>query len=468
MGAGPMSPHHTEPGHTAPPPAPVRHPALSELRRGLPPWAGLAVFLTLAVALGQKAERWQGSWGETQSLLHSAASLLCVPLALAAGCLQGGRERRRRTDELRAATPRGPLAQFLTTCLPLVAWIAAGYTVAHGAALLATLPYASAGHPLPGPVVEDLVALAAATAVGQVAGRVVTWRLAAPVLAALAYAVQIAPAYGSGEGGARFLSPASSLLADTVTPVWWQPLVLALWTGGLGTAAVLAHAARRRATALLPLAAALTAATVVVQSGEGMWRPDPLANRQVCDTTVRPHICVNALYPGVLPQATEALSGVTTRLDGVGNLPARFEDLPREPGPDEAQLPTFTPIGWSLVRGRLTDPARYAWEGAAALTARHCLAPDRPSGAELRVMRTDTAVTDWLAPSPLGIRIEEDALRWGAERGDREAVAAVRAERAARARLDAMPDEERRAWLTRYFATAGECSPRSLKEVPVL
>ncbi|MFD8815403.1 hypothetical protein ACFV23_28895, partial [Streptomyces sp. NPDC059627] len=40
-------------------------------------------------------------------------------------------------------------------------------------------------------------------------------------------------------------------------------------------------------------------------------------------------------------------------------------------------LPSLTPLGWSFVRGRLTDPEQFAWEAVAALL-RDC--PDDPDG----------------------------------------------------------------------------------------
>lgn len=83
----------------------ARTPLGTELRRGIPPWTGAAVTLTLLVTLGAKADQWQGSWGETHGQLRSASTLLCGPLTAAAACWQGGRERRARTVELLSGVP---------------------------------------------------------------------------------------------------------------------------------------------------------------------------------------------------------------------------------------------------------------------------------------------------------------------------------------------------------------------------
>ncbi|MFD5471667.1 hypothetical protein [Streptomyces sp. NPDC127105] len=65
-----------------------------------------------------------------------------TPLAAAAGCRQGGWERRRGTEELWRAAVRAPLARFLASALPVVFQAVVGYAVAVALALLATWPCA--------------------------------------------------------------------------------------------------------------------------------------------------------------------------------------------------------------------------------------------------------------------------------------------------------------------------------------
>lgn len=419
----------------------AQHPVRAEAVRGFAPFAGAAVLLTLGVMLGGNGTKWQGDWGATAADLHTAL-LILVPLAAAAGCWQGGRERRRRTEELWAAAVRPPLTGFLASALPTAVWVAAGYLTGAALALLACWPYALGGGPRLGLLPGDTVAMASASLAGQVLGRVVPTRLAAPLLAVAGYVgLGVLPRRPSG--ASHELSPAR-VIGDHQLPVWWQPGAMAVWTGGLALAAVLAYAARRRATALLPLAAAVAAGTLLVQTGEGLWHSDPLSRRQVCDTSTTPAICVNARYAGLLPQVKEALSGITDKLAGVENLPERWDDLPG--GRDgRAHLPMVTPIGWSVVRGRLTDPRQYAWEAAAALEGHEeC---DDP-----RVLELDELVEHYLAPSPAESHFD-DLYRHGtkAQRAEQ------RRTEAARARLAAMSGTERRAWLSAYFATAGRC-----------
>ncbi|MEV0633572.1 hypothetical protein AB0I77_01055 [Streptomyces sp. NPDC050619] len=432
----------------------LHHPLRAEFARGFGPWAGAAVLLTLAVALAANSKQWQGGWAETRDQLHTAAGMLGVPLALAAGCWQGGRERRRRTGDLLETAARGPLARLLASALPLALWVVAGYAATAVLAWLATCYSATGDSPYLVAPLTDVVVLASAVLAGQAVGRLVAWRLAAPLLAAGAYVGLGALSYGSSNNSYIPLSPV--LDGGTISvPVWWQPLAMVVWTGGLAVAAVLAYAARRRAVALLPLAAAAAAGALLVQTGEGLWHTNPLARRQVCDTSTTPQICVNARYGDLLPQVTDALSGLSGRLEGVRNLPARWEDLPGRPARDTVELPMITPLGWSVVRGELTDPREYAWAAGMALYGRgEC---DRT---DPRVGRIDDAVENYLAPSPLEKHSDEVYAK-GSE-ADR---AELRERLKTRARLTAMGEEERRAWLSEYFATADECTP---SEVPAL
>ncbi|MGW2728841.1 hypothetical protein [Streptomyces sp. NPDC001494] len=427
-------------------------PLRAEAVRGFAPFAGAAVLLTVGVLLAGSAARWQGGWAETAAQTHITV-LIAAPLAAAAGCWQGGRERRRRTEELWGTVVRSPLARFLASALPVALWTAAGYLAAAGLAMLATWRYAQGDRPHPGLLPGDTVVVAAAALLGHVVGRVVPTRLAAPLLAIAGYA-GLGLASMSRSGSARHLNPAFSV-TTTGVPVWWQPVSMAVWTAGLAFAAVLAYAARRRVTALLPLAAAVAAGAVLTQTGDGLWREAPLAHRQVCDTSTTPAVCVNARYAGMLPQVTEALSGITGRLEGVRNLPVRWEARDQEAHGAEAQLPAFTPLGWSVVRGRLTDPRQFAWEATAALQRR----PDCSHPTERKSL-ADDAVETYLAPSPAQKHFDDmDA------RGDAAHRAGLRKRLAARTALAAMGAQERRDWLSAYFATAGTCD---VKGVPAL
>ena len=421
-------------------------PLRPEFRRGFAPLAGAAVLLTLLVALAEPAASWQGGWAETRDRTHAAAVLLGIPLALAAGCWQGGRERRCRTGDLLRTSVRGALPRFLASAVPVALWVAVGHLVAAGCALLATWYCATGDSPyLVVPLTDTLLLFAAALA-GQAVGRVVPWRLTAPVLATCGYVVLGFLSYDHRNTYAG-LSPLIDTSVTKLT-VWWQPWVSVLWVGGLAATAVLALTTRRRAVALVPLALATAAAITLVEADE-LTRPNPVARRQVCDTSTTPQVCVNKRYEELLPQITEALSGLTGRLEGVDNLPVRFEDRAGRSRPDEARLPMVTPLGRSVVRGKLTDPERYAWEAGMSLVGRgECDTTDDA------VARTDRAVEHYLAPSPMEKYFDDLAAK-GTE-ADR---AKLKARQQARARLLGMAQDERREWLSEYFATADVCDP---------
>ncbi|MEU6667558.1 hypothetical protein [Streptomyces sp. NPDC046727] len=438
------------------PKAPARapHPLRAEAVRGFAPWAGAGVLLTSGAMLAGTADRWQGGWAETATEVHTAL-LITLPLAAAAGCWQGGRERRRRTEELWGTTVRPPLARLLVPALPVAFWVVVGYLVAVALALLATWPYAQGDRPRLSLLLGDAVAMAAGALAGHVLGRVVPTRLMAPLLAMAGY-LGLGVLQSGGPAYARPLSPAVPVGVGEL-PVWWQPWAMAVWTGSLACAAALAYAARRRVTALLPLAAALAAGTLLAQTGDGLWHSDPLARRQVCDTSTTPAVCVNARYAGMLPQVSEALSGVTGKLEGVRNLPARWADHTGTLRAGEARLPGITPLGWTAVRGRLTSPVEFAWEAVGALQLRGDCAEEK---AGARVLRADDVVARYLAPSPQQKYFDDlDA------RGDASHRAELRERRAAEARFAALGDRERRAWLSAYFAARAGCR---LKEVPAL
>ncbi|MFD8826721.1 hypothetical protein ACFV1C_30765 [Streptomyces sp. NPDC059605] len=416
----------------------------TELRRGIAPWTGLAVALTLLVPLWSKATQWQGSWGDTQTELHSAATLLAGPLVAAAACWQGGREHRRGTAELLLSVPRGRFARVVTAMTPVALWAAAGYLVALASVFAATAPYTGAGGPSLAIAATDLGFLLSVAPVGFVVGRLVRWRLAAPVLAAVLYVALGAPGYL--ESNARFLSPAEQFSLEGSVPVWWFAPVLLAWTGGIGATVLLAYAARRRLPVVVPLVLAVAAGTVIARTGDGLLRDDPATTRKVCSKAApgTPQICLAASDSLVLPQVSEALEGVFSRLEGVPGAPVRYVAPRYEPKDGEAPL-AHAVRGWGITRDRLTDPREYAASTALGLTARDCPdGEDRRSAREAdRMERTDDAVRSWLAG---------EESRWY-----------PKSRRLAR--LEAMPDADRRAWLGRYLATRNSCTP---SEVPAL
>ncbi|MEV7087088.1 hypothetical protein AB0O07_14485 [Streptomyces sp. NPDC093085] len=452
--AGPArpSPAGSGPAGTAPVPSRRRSPGVvgAELRRGIGPWAGLVVLGLCWFVLLPRLSQWQGHWPQTGNLLRPAGVLFGGPVAVALGCRQGGRERRARTEELLASLPRGPLRRALLAVAPAAFWPAAGYLVAVAGCALVTWPYASTGGPFLSLIGADAVALASLGVLGFVGGRLAGTRFAAPVLAAVAYAVLALPLYLGHESFP--LGPAAQHWYAWDRPVWWYGPASMLWTAGLAGAALLALAARRRTLALLPLVAACAAAVVLVRTGEGVWRPDPAAARLVCDDGT-PQVCLTAVDRKLLPSVSAALTGVNARLRGVPGAPVRWADGPSARGRDvrtgregawEAQLPQ--PFQLS-ERGRVSDPAYFANWAASNLLSQDC--PDASGKPYSEAARRADAVTDavvrWLAPPTVDLLGPPD-----------EAAGHLR-------RLHAMDPGESRAYLARFLA-ADSCRPA---EVPV-
>ncbi|MCZ0989163.1 hypothetical protein O1M54_32260 [Streptomyces diastatochromogenes] len=321
----------------------TRHPLRAESVRGFAPFAGAGILLTLGAMLAGSSARWQGGWAETAAELHTAVLITArspPPRAAGRAAGSGGGTPRNcgdgRTHTARAVPGVRPAGRRLGGGrLPG----RSGFRDARHLALRPGRPAA------PGPAAGDAVAVAAAALLGHVVGRVVPTRLAAPLLAMAGY-VGLGMASTARSGSGIHLNPAFPVPSASL-PVWWQPVAMALWTGGLAVAATLAYAARRRVKALVPLAVAVTAGALLAHTGNGLWHRDPLVHRQVCDTSTTPAVCVNARYAGMLPQVREALSGVTGKLKGVRNLPVRWADRGGAPVPTR---PSCRP--WRRSAGR--------------------------------------------------------------------------------------------------------------------
>ncbi|MFJ7417371.1 hypothetical protein ACIQXD_02010 [Streptomyces uncialis] len=343
------------------------------------------------------------------------------------------------------------MARLLAAALPGALWSAAVYLLIAAAALLACLPYAGPGRPEFTATLTDAVFLVAVTVIGHACGSLVPRRLTPPGYAVVLLLVFSFTATASS--GVRYLTPmdAENVMSGSVA-VWWQPLASAVWFTGLAGAVVLAHAAHRRYTALVPLAAAGVAAVLIVQTGDRMWREDPLSRREVCDTKAVPEVCVAASDSPLLPRVTAALSPLTDKLADVGGAP-RLTGLRRETRPGEAPLPELRP-GLSVVRGELIDATSYM-----TATASNVVAPPAACGppAPDEVSEVPGAVELWLLPS--SVRAEWLARQRGWAAGDTGELAGLERRAEAAERLAGLPDERRRAWLTGFFAALKDCAP---------
>ncbi|MFD3533866.1 hypothetical protein [Streptomyces sp. NPDC058664] len=425
-------------------PARAPSPLRTELRRGLGPWTGAAVALTVLVTMYGKAPDWQGRWADATNLLHVVAGLLAGPLALAAGGWQGGRDRRRSTTDLWESVPRSPLRRLLVAVAPSALWPAAGLLLADAVCLLATWPYVSAGRPYLELVAADAVAVAALGALGHVVGRVIRWRLTAPLLGIVGYVVLGFGAYR--EGPARWLGPAGEHQFFWDRPVWWFGPVSMAWTAGIAVSVLLAYGlrpARLRMLALVPLAVAVAAAGLVLRlpPDEGPWRPDPALARQVCDDGT-PQVCLTAVDEKLLPDVSAALAPLNARLEGLPGAPVRWVSGLGDTRPGDVALPN---TDQEAVRGRLVRPDLYLNSAVNWLFSDTCR-PGEGTGPNMeRASVIHLAVAEWLAPTPDGYGPDPTAARPYIDRLETKSPAA------------------QRDYLARYLAADG-CRP---DEVPV-
>ncbi|MBX9422956.1 hypothetical protein [Streptomyces lateritius] len=419
-------------------------PLRTELRRGLGPWAGAAVALTVLVTMYGKAPGWQGRWADATNMLHVVAGLLAGPLTLAAGCWQGGRDRRRGTTDLWESVPRSPLRRLLVAVAPSALWPAAGVLAADVVCLLATWPYVSGGRPYLELLAADVVAVAALGVLGHVAGRAVPWRLTAPLLGIVGYVVLGFGAYT--QGPARWLGPAAEHQFFWDRPVWWFGPVSMAWAAGLALTALLAHGlrpARLRPLALVPLAVAVAAAGLILRlpADEGPWRPDPALARQVCDDGT-PQVCLTAVDEGLLPDVSAALAPLNARLKGLPGAPVRWVSGADGARTGDIGLPDARQ---DSVRGRLTRPDLYLNSAVNWLISDSCRPGDGTGPNAERASVIHLAVAEWLAPTPDDYGPDPTAARPYIDR------------------LQARSPAAQRGYLARYLA-ANSCRP---DEVPV-
>ncbi|MEU6443352.1 hypothetical protein [Streptomyces sp. NPDC047046] len=419
-------------------PVAVRGPFATELRRGPGPLTGAVTGLVLALMLGTTLFSWLGVWARTAQFTHLAAAQVGLPLALAAGCWSGGRDRAAGIEALRATMVRPRTRQIAVEALPVLLWTVAAYL------LLLLLAYAatwatSLGGGVHGArlllVPADAAGLCAATLAGEFLGRHVRWRLAAPGLGVLLYGLV---GVLRGETPAR-VNPAVWVASDT--PATWLPLLYG--AGALALAcALFLLLAHRRAAALPALLAALALLPALVHDGR-LWHGERAPLAQVCARQGVPAVCVRSSLAGLLPDMERVARPMQERLRGVRGLPERYDDrggtggkgrpLPQAPGILAGQ--DFRPAG-------LTDPERYLRDLAYALLP--CFEAETDGD-----FPTRQAVMSWLT-------------------GERDVFANTKEFRAADRELRAMTPAARADWLTSYFGAREACHAKQPGKVPAL
>lgn len=286
----------------------------TELLRGVAPVAGAAFAVAGVAVLLNETEQWVGRWNPLAESLRVTLIVL-VPLAVAAGAWQAGRERRRRIGEQLESTARPSWQPVVVSWAAVTLGTLAGLAAAWLAGAVLVAPIATYGGRGWGWMLAGAFAgLAVATSLGVVLGRFVPSRFVAPVAGVLAYVAGGVLTYSNGHGWS-WLWPAFDWTRSGTDylPTAFQLWQL-LWFGALAVALVVLAAARRRWLAAFPAAIAVAVA-VPIATGPGWerWQPDPAAREPVCAGDV----CLSRVNAFLLDEITPLAREQLARWDGV-------------------------------------------------------------------------------------------------------------------------------------------------------
>lgn len=313
----------------------------TELLRGTAPAAAAVFAVAGPVMLFNETEYWVGRWGPLAEYIR-VMLLVLGPVAVAAGAWQAGRERRRRIAEQLTATPRPHwqpvLVGWATVTLGL--WAGLLLTWLSGAVLVAPIAtYGGRSWWLTLGV--GFVALAAACALGIVAGRHVGGWFAAPAAGVVSYVGLGVVTYAGTSHGWPWLSPTLGNARQGVQYLAADfQLLQAFWLAAVAATLLVAMSAGRTWLAAAPAAVAVAAAVPIVTGpGYDRWQADPDATEQVCAGGRGPEVClatVNAfLLDDVTPPVREALAqwdgvpdGFDRAVDASSRLGSRSESAP--------------------------------------------------------------------------------------------------------------------------------------------
>lgn len=300
----------------------MSRPVGIELRRGVGLWATVPLVVAgFAVALTHPRD-WAGDW---YGWAYYLRTLLIVvgPLVVAAAAWQGGRERRRGLVELLDSTSRSPLPRALASVASPVAWSAMAFLLVAAAMGAVTASHATYGSPSLLLVASAVAAVVMFAALGFVAGRLLRWRLSAPLLAVVTYLGLAATAYVVAP--ATYLSPGVQLFETDRPAAWWAPATAAVFLA-VAVAALLLLGPRSRWLSPVAVAVAVLAATPVVRAGEDAFTVDLAAEQLVC-ADGPPQVCLTQRHAGQLPEVARTVQQVLAGLDMPGPInEQRFGD----------------------------------------------------------------------------------------------------------------------------------------------
>ncbi len=376
-----------------------------ETRRNIGLWVwpvlvGLAVLLAYGDGLGSRVTLWVQA-----SVLVRDGLLIVGPAIAGVAAWMGGREHRRKVDDLLATTPRPAWARWSLTWAATALWGTLAYVVAGGYVLALAARQMTWGGPVAWPLLVGLVAVPAYGAVGYALGALLPNRFTAPLVAIALLVVPVVMGRGSRTGtlgpatkpsaldALHYLSPVSTLDASVWYGVrpdvgWPQALFLlgltGLMLGGLAlhdrrslagwsvllSGVVLGGAAVTMLVVAVPPSALslMTARLYAAPSFVARSHDAPVSYTPVCAGAPVP-VCVHPAYQSYLAGEVQVINRLLAPLAGVPSAPTRVEQRPHyEQGvfgrtltfvPDNGESATdqyfFGPIAQALVANYMFD-----------------------------------------------------------------------------------------------------------------
>lgn len=290
------------------------NPALrTELRRGVGIWAALPMVAIVVAGMLAHQREWVGDWVGSSYYLRNML-LLLGPVVVAAAAWQGGRDARRGVGDLLASTPRPPLHRDLASLASPTVWAVASFLLVMGMAAAITATRASYASPLIGFLISAVGAVVALATLGYVVGRLVRWRVLAPLLALMTYVLVAALGYRSD--GLAYLSPALEASGfQGQRPVWWWSPASTATFLLVGAGMFLLLTARRRWLGVPLLALAVLAAVPIVRTGQDAFVPDPGSEALVCKPFESLDLCMFQVHSDQLDEVAAGLAPVLAGLD---------------------------------------------------------------------------------------------------------------------------------------------------------
>ncbi len=345
-----------------------------------PLFVGLALLLAYGDGLAWKITLWVQA-----SVLVRDGLLIIGPALGGAAAWMGGRERRRKMDDLLATTTRPALARRSITWAATALWGLLAYAVAGAYVLALAVRHTDWGGPVAWPMLVGLVAVPAYGAVGYALGSLLPSRFTAPFVAIALLTVPVQVGYGMGANtfgpttkpsaldALHYLSPVATLDASVwygVRPdVGWPQALFLLGLIGLALGGLALRGERGRAgwgilltggvlvvVAVAILLGASPPSAVLLQASHTTNAPFPLLARYdrpipytpVCAGTPVP-VCVHPAYQSYLAPEVPVINRLIRRWPACQARPC---------GPNNSRTARWASLAACSPSCRTTGPAR--------------------------------------------------------------------------------------------------------------